>query len=230
MTLKQYIGLIREIPEYLNERRMALLRSTCFGPWLELEDDSPDPLLVLMFLQCQVQPDNVGEDEMYFDVCGHIHRFSREDFCLITGFRFGPIPTVNTRRHGLLSTLRGNNKITSRELLHWFYTIGDDDRYSDEEAVRITLLTMASTFFLGQQGTVKVPDILLTLIDDLPAWNNFPWGSYFWTPTYTQMNGAIQKRKDQRKLAMTLTGFLFAFKVSYFTFSLQFNWSSCFHI
>ena len=101
--MKQYIRLISEIPQHLNAERITLLRSTCFGPWLDLDDDSPEPLLLLMFLQSQVHPDNVGEDEMFFDVCGHCLRFGHEDFCLITGFRFGPIPPVYSHRHGLVS-------------------------------------------------------------------------------------------------------------------------------
>ena len=144
LTLKSYVPLIREINERLTENRLALLRDTCFGPWLQLEDDSADPLLFPMFLQCQVHPDNVGEHEMLFDVCDHIHRFGREEFCLITGFRFGTIPSVRSSRGGVIARRLGIEKLTSVSCLHWFFSIGGDDGYDDDEACRITLLTMAS--------------------------------------------------------------------------------------
>lgn len=195
------------------------MRATCFGPWLALEDTTADPLLLRHFLQCEIDHESAGEHGMCYDVSGHIHRYGREEFCLITGFRFGEIPIVPRCKRGILYDRIKGQAVTCADCGEWVKDVGlAPNSYSDDEAVRIALLAMVSVFFLGLQGTVKLPQLVLDLVEDLEAWNNFPWGSYLWDVVYKQMKGAIRRRSEQHRHALTLTGFLFPFKVSYLWF------------
>lgn len=154
-----------------------MLRATCFGPWLALVDETIDPLLVLMFLQCEVERQDGGEHEMFYEVCGHTHRYGRKEFCLITGFRFGDIPSVRKTSGGVLAERlsRGDPNIYCSYCIDWVSDVLKAPKeYSDAEAIRLILLAMASAIFLGLQGNVKVPQLLIDLVGDLDAWNKFP--------------------------------------------------------
>ncbi|KAD6118654.1 hypothetical protein E3N88_09925 [Mikania micrantha] len=59
---------------------------------------------------------------------------------------------------------------------------------------------------------------MLYLVNDLGAWNTFPWGSYLWRNTYPYIHDALQKncRQNRKKmLNYRLKGFTWAFKKGY---------------
>ncbi|KAL8260107.1 hypothetical protein R6Q59_028060 [Mikania micrantha] len=57
---------------------------------------------------------------------------------------------------------------------------------------------------------------MLYLVNDLGAWNAFPWGSYLWRNTYPCIHDALQKNVRQNRKCMlnyNLKGFSWAFKM-----------------
>ena len=88
------------------------------------------------------------------------------------------MPVVNHHPNGFVCRVFRNSSITVKDLRHVYTTIGANDDFMDNEAIRICLLMMAETFFLGHQSAIKVPEVVLNLIEELASWNNFPWGSY----------------------------------------------------
>ncbi|KAE8731997.1 hypothetical protein F3Y22_tig00002317pilonHSYRG00172 [Hibiscus syriacus] len=66
-----------------------------------------------------------------------------------------------------------------------------------------------------QRGRQPIPNDLIKLVEDLNAWNLFPWGSYLWKVTWNKLSSALDDRKslhgDSSKY--TLTGFIWAFKI-----------------
>ncbi|GJW34405.1 hypothetical protein Tco_0054437 [Tanacetum coccineum] len=66
----------------------------------------------------------------------------------------------------------------------------------DNDAVRICLLVLLQQGFLGHQLSHNVSDDMLKLVEHLSnCWNIFPWGSYIWEYTYSQLRDALHKRK-----------------------------------
>ena len=52
-------------------------------------------MLLTMFLQRQVPVQGALPEELHFSIGGHIRRFGREEFMLVTGLRFGPRPHLS---------------------------------------------------------------------------------------------------------------------------------------
>ncbi|GKC70442.1 phospholipase-like protein [Tanacetum coccineum] len=92
----------------------------------------------------------------------------------------------------------------------------------DNDAVRICLLVLLEHGFLGHQLSHNVSDDMLKLVEHLSnCWNIFPWGSYIWEYTYSQLRDALHKRKVRHdakrekgeKIQYTMTGFVWDFMI-----------------
>lgn len=217
--MKSKLTLIRDIKLLLSEARHAIFRSTCFGSWLDLNDYSHDPLLVFTFLQMERVHD--ADESLYFTIGDHVRSFGPREFCLITGLVFGeepaqPQPPRQPKSRGLISRLTPQKgKLTIRHVNDKFKQLDVDgnDGFTDQDAVRLCLILMVEMFFLGRQYHHPVSDIVRNTIEDIPAWNKYPWGTLVWQATFRQMHGSIQRRASIGS-KLTFTTFLHAFKVS----------------
>ncbi|KAJ0427878.1 hypothetical protein HanHA300_Chr17g0639991 [Helianthus annuus] len=85
-------------------------------------------------------------------------------------------------------------------------------QYSDEDCVRICLLMLLGQGFLGLQDTNAVDIKLLHLVDNLNAFNQYPWGNYFWESTYTNVYDMHVRQKEDTR-GFSLDGFVWPFKM-----------------
>nr|GFA67758.1 phospholipase-like protein [Tanacetum cinerariifolium] len=92
----------------------------------------------------------------------------------------------------------------------------------DNDAVKICLLVLLEQGFLGHQMSHNISDDKLKLVENLSnCWNIFPWGSYIWENTYSQLRYGLHKRKVRHdakrekgeKIQYTMTGFVWAFMI-----------------
>ncbi|GKD85444.1 phospholipase-like protein [Tanacetum coccineum] len=175
-----------------NERRRTRFCSTMFGKWLDFLAYSNDNLLLNYIFQHEV------EQKQNNDVCptirykiGNNHfEFGRQEFCLIIGFVFGKIPKVDTFNglqnspfcdrvfpHKIAEPLK---KVRVSEVLE---VIRSPERWyalSDEDSVKVCLLLVSNIVFMGREFKNHIADNLIELVDDLTAWDAYPWGEYFW--------------------------------------------------
>ncbi|PWA35379.1 ATPase, AAA-type, core, P-loop containing nucleoside triphosphate hydrolase [Artemisia annua] len=92
----------------------------------------------------------------------------------------------------------------------------------DEDAVRVCLLLVLEVIFMGRLLTDEVDDKLLRLVDDLQAWNSFPWGENIWRQLYNQLLNVVSRHRFQHLKGFqssskfvptyTLSGFVWAFQ------------------
>ncbi|GJV13333.1 hypothetical protein Tco_1354874 [Tanacetum coccineum] len=54
----------------------------------------------------------------------------------------------------------------------------------DIDAVWVCLLIVAELVFMGKEDRNCIPRRLVTLVEDLDAWNDYPWGEYMWAKFY----------------------------------------------
>ncbi|GJT37286.1 hypothetical protein Tco_0937151 [Tanacetum coccineum] len=76
---------------------------------------------------------------------------------------------------------------------------------------------------MGRELVSVVDDAFLRMVNNLDAWNSFPWGEHIWRQLYDSIRNVSSKHKLEhlaglRKnpnhvLSYSLTGFLFAFKI-----------------
>ncbi|KAJ9546715.1 LOW QUALITY PROTEIN: hypothetical protein OSB04_019258 [Centaurea solstitialis] len=160
-----------------------------------------DAMLVTYFLQNEQSGSGAEHEDLHYSIKGHVRRFGREEFMLITGLTFGSLPTQNNA-HGntLVARLfpqsvppRGARVDAYRVMNVWDNTFTD---LNDDDKVRIELIIMV--------------EMVSSTSSNLDAFNAYPWGSFIWSHTYKQMKGAFSRR-NQVTNKMLLSGFLLAF-------------------
>lgn len=155
---------------------------------------------------------------------------------MILGFRFGDVSFAHChkRKSGfktrILKILRESlrertNTIKAEHLLKILNDPVEFGELSNDDAVRLCLLLILENVFMGKQERSLIPENILVLVDDLYAWNAFPWGEYIWEEFHNRVYNAVLKvrerhlteiaEKGSRHVATyTLCGFAFALKVS----------------
>ena len=198
---------------------LELFRSTCFGAWLDINEVNGDPLLIHTIIGCQVSS-SVEKEELLYEVDKTMLCFNKHVFVLLpvffseTKFRYHLPPNSPTT---LIPRIFG-------DFCHWREKkLSDLDKLfknnfhnlSDEDAVRVGLILVLDLVFLGRQKDYVLEHWSLQLVENLDAWNQYPWGSLIWRKTFKQLHDALLSRKIANKdcKKYSLSGFIYAFKV-----------------
>ncbi|GKC69955.1 phospholipase-like protein [Tanacetum coccineum] len=156
-----------------------------------------------------------------------IRKFGREEFCLITGLRFGPensdhnVEGINPFKRLLFGSDIDGGHITGQMLLDKIN--GEEfSKMQDEDAVVVCQLAVLHLILLGRQPAHNIPEWWFRLIVDKNKWETYPWGSYVWAKLYRQLRYANSSRWDRFYACQalpnrppakyTLSGFTWAFK------------------
>ncbi|GJZ06537.1 phospholipase-like protein [Tanacetum coccineum] len=126
--------------------------------------------------------------------------FGREEFCLVTGLRFGvqnwaeydTKERIPFRRRVFPSYLDGQ-PITGIDIANMILDQSFAQLY-DDDAVGLCCLGILQLVILGVESKRVVPDWMLRLANDRVAWDKYPWGSYVWPTLYSQLRNANVKR------------------------------------
>nr|GEV47190.1 phospholipase-like, aminotransferase-like mobile domain protein [Tanacetum cinerariifolium] len=85
--------------------------------------------------------------------------------------------------------------------------IEDEERFtglSDEDFIRVCLLLSLEVIFMGHDLGYIVDDVFLRMVDNLKAWNVFPWGEHIWWELYTAIRNVNSKHKDVHHKALEI--------------------------
>ncbi|GJV05307.1 phospholipase-like protein [Tanacetum coccineum] len=159
---------------------------------------------------------------------GHKLHFGRREFSLITGFRFG---TVSFDLHSS-GELKFQNRVFPNKIgfsitnLDIIGVIEDEEifgKLSDDDAIRLCLLLALEVIFMGRLLTFNVDDTLFNLVENIEAWNSFPWGEHLWCHLYDEIKNLKERHGDEHYYGLfkdrnyvptyTLSGFVFAFQI-----------------
>ncbi|GJX24205.1 transposase, MuDR, MULE transposase domain protein [Tanacetum coccineum] len=66
---------------------------------------------------------------------------------------------------------------------------------SDEDAVKVCLILVVNIVFIDREPKNYIVDNLLELVDDLPAWDPYPWGEYIWKAFYKRNVNVISRHR-----------------------------------
>nr|GEW04075.1 phospholipase-like protein [Tanacetum cinerariifolium] len=155
-------------------------------------------------------------------------QFGREEFCLVTGLRFGvenreeydTQANLPFRRRVFSSHLDGQ-PITGIDVAHAIVGPTFAELY-DDDAVGLCCLGILQLVILGAESKRNVPEWLLRIANDRVAWNKYPWGSYVWPTLYSQLRNANvrrwgplyvdQPRNEDDQTTYSIFGYTWAFK------------------
>ncbi|GJY27072.1 phospholipase-like, aminotransferase-like mobile domain protein [Tanacetum coccineum] len=227
--VRSKLRLFQLFKDRLNEDRRTLFKTTCFGPWLDIIYVENDDGMIHYVLQKQCCSDDDNFDlPLIYHVNGHSLHFGRREFCLLTGFEFGSI-SFREYRNG---DIPFRNRLFPEKIgydvkiIDLFALFDDEEKFSklsDEDAIRLCLLLSLEVIFMGRELVSVVDDVYLRMVNDLDAWNSFPWGEHIWRQLYDSIRNVSSKHKLEHLAGLkrnpnhvpsySLTGFLFAFKI-----------------
>ncbi|GJX16555.1 phospholipase-like protein [Tanacetum coccineum] len=234
VVVRSALKLLPEIKRLLssNPNRLNLFRRTVFGPWLDLPSHYNDNHLMHYVLQHQVHVSEITSEcpPIIFRIGDHMLHFGRKEFCLLTGFRLGVVSLKHenlscfcTRVFPDIVTEKDIRKLKSCHLLALVRDKKGWAGLHDIDAVRVCLLIVAELVFMGKEDRNCIPRHLVTLVEDLDAWNDYPWGEYMWENFYertvTIFDEHRQHHLDEKKknpnynATYNLYGFSWAFKI-----------------
>lgn len=214
-----------------------MFKSTVFGDWLKIKTYFHDNHLLHYLLQHQREVENHDiNTPFYFDIGQHSLEFGRQEMCLILGFRFGDVSFApcHKRQSGfkarILKILRESlrERTSTIKASHLLKILNDPFEFgslTNDDAVRLCLLLILENVFMGKQERCVISDEILVLVDDLYAWNAFPWGEYIWVEFHNRIYNSVLKVRERHlteiaekgpsyNATYTLCGFAFALKVS----------------
>ncbi|GKA90676.1 phospholipase-like protein [Tanacetum coccineum] len=182
-------------------------------------------------LGCQIYDENDDDENVplnYYITNDLSIQFGREEFCLVTGLRFGVEnweeydnqKNLPFRRRVFPSHLDGQ-PITGIDIENAISGPTFAELY-DDDAVGLCCLGILQLVLLGAENRRIVPQWLLRIANDRVAWNKYPWGSYVWPTLYSQLRNATVRRwgplyvdqptNEDDRTTYSIFGYTWAFK------------------
>ncbi|GJU46313.1 phospholipase-like protein [Tanacetum coccineum] len=202
VSIRSKLEILQTIRSKLSwkEDRLDIFSRTVFGPWLNIQTILLDNHLLNFLLQHQRFISKPSTNQPFiFDIDGHTLEYGREDFCLITGFRFGKVNLDPDEED--LSEFRMHvfPKIEKLKGEHLLELVNKDVKFAkldDEDDVRVCLLLALDFVFMGHELRHVVSKPIVNLADDFYKWDAFPWGEYMWSFFHKRdYNVAVTHRK-----------------------------------
>ncbi|PWA60176.1 phospholipase-like protein [Artemisia annua] len=230
----KYFSLVKE---KLNKHRRNMFKTTCFGKWLDLKFFDHEPHMIDYILKKQGHVDAHHYDmPLIYHIDGRSLHFGRQEFSIITGFRFGTASSGLHHYGEVKFRLRvfphkAGVKLSNLDLL----SVVEDEamfcKLSDDDAVRICLVLLLEVVFMGRLLTDHVENTLLRLVENLDEWNAYPWGEHIWRHLYNQLLNVVHKQKWTHLHGLnrvsnyipsyTLSGFVWVFKTSKVNYDIR---------
>ncbi|KAK3222973.1 hypothetical protein Dsin_009998 [Dipteronia sinensis] len=137
-------------------------------------------------------------DEVRFMLGMQSVRFSRVEFCLITGLKFRPIPDMTL----YVDVTNGIHQryFSGRDLVRFTKLQAriQHERWQGQfDAVKLCLLLIVNCVLTGFDERDFIPIWQLRLVDDLDGFNAFPCGSHVYTYSILGFKKAVQYRSQR---------------------------------
>ncbi|KAK0586971.1 hypothetical protein LWI29_015471 [Acer saccharum] len=139
-------------------------------------------MLIYNLLKRQlIRPEEEKDDEMWFGLGEKKARFGREEFCLCSGLNIGTLPEGFQEKEEVseesILTCYFIDENPSIELLEATFNRLTEPSEGDD-ALKMGYLLMVSQFFGMDEAQTAIPSWVLSLVEDIDAFESFPWGSY----------------------------------------------------
>ncbi|KAL3618934.1 hypothetical protein CASFOL_037162 [Castilleja foliolosa] len=195
-VINGYVRLnhLAEIRSQLKKNHAAYTKfqGGCFGRYLEYctnkNAQCPNTAMHAMLGQ-QVNRQGAGVDELWFRVGDQFLRFSKYEYALVTGLKFG------------------HTDFDPNEDYKGEFAVSTDDQ------LKISKVIFVCSVLFGEDNLKKpIPEWLWVLVEDEDKWENFPWGSYTFQILYLKIQQVpLTRSPEAKKFAYLFYGFCHAF-------------------
>ncbi|KAI9201464.1 hypothetical protein LWI28_023851 [Acer negundo] len=188
---------LNSVPEHLRIEDRRRYTKSCFGHFLMMHREIHFSAGIVHRLLLRELHHDGPEDEMRFLLGKHSVRFSKVEFCLITGLKFGVIP--DTARYDMVENGIHERYFQGRDIefeeLRAVLRIGIFVEQYD--AVKLCLLFMLNWILMGVDERDKVPVWQWRLVEDLDAFDAFPWGAHVYRRSIYCFKHALDGRRER---------------------------------
>ncbi|KAK3184857.1 hypothetical protein Dsin_032143 [Dipteronia sinensis] len=189
---------LNRVPEDLAIKDRPRYTESCFGHFLLMRREMQFLAGIVHWLLMRELHHDGPEDEMRFMLGHHSVRFSKVEFCLITGLKFGVIPdttTYQTVQNGIHERYFEGREEVEYEHLKVVLLRGIFDQQYD--AVKLCLLYMLNWILMGVDKRETVPVWQFKLVEDLEAFDAFPWGAHVYRQSIYGFKHALDGRRER---------------------------------
>ncbi|KAL5843641.1 hypothetical protein ACOSQ4_009599 [Xanthoceras sorbifolium] len=185
----------------VREGQLDLWMNEVFGNFLRMRGDQYfGGKLCQILLYREIEYPGAREDEMWFKVGGKPMRFGKEEFLLCTGLRFGPLPDGIVSHYpasndGVQQRYFGKRRIHINKVK---LKLEEGNFTRDDDMMKLAYVFFAAHFLLGRERHRTVPGWLWGLVEDLIAFENFPWGTYVYSSTIYWLGKVLRSRLGGR--------------------------------
>ena len=187
---------LSRVPEHFQAEDRRRYTESCFGHFLSMHRQMTFSAGIVHRLLIRELHHDGPEDEMRFLLGRHSVRFSKVEFCLITGLKFGELPdtsTYNMVQNGIHQRyFEGRDDIEYGELRAVLRIGVFHEQY---DAVKLCLLYMLNWILMGLDERQKVPIWQFRLVEDLDAFDAFPWGAHVFRQSISWFKHALDDRR-----------------------------------
>ncbi|KAL3646338.1 hypothetical protein CASFOL_011518 [Castilleja foliolosa] len=178
-----------------------LFREICFGAYLNYPKNQVPGTVIHLMISQQVIKEGADEDELWFLVGDKFVRFSKYEYALVTGLRFGPtsfdpnedcdIPTKGVYRKFIdLENQFSKKGVEYVFVLHLFKNPPRHLKKSRESLLKIAKVLFVHGFIYAIDKRHKIANWLWVLVEQGDKWETFPWGAYTFQILMMRMKNA----------------------------------------
>ena len=207
LSLSHTKTAITTIKEKFTEQQLQMFEQSCFGHLLGIEDLKWTSPIVHGLLLRKADPKTVSQlNGIKFIVGKKVIQFTAQQFCIVTGLRFGNLPFIPIPTNENCSLKRkyfANDKaVNLLELEKAFLDCDDVD-----DVFKLGFLYFAVFVLLGSEKHVHIDMRYLKLAEDLEDFGKYPWGAVSYAKTNASLLRALcadyQRVKVPTKTAKT---------------------------
>ncbi|XP_020416850.1 uncharacterized protein LOC109948402 isoform X2 [Prunus persica] len=207
LSLSHTKTAITTIKEKFTEQQLQLFEQSCFGHLLGIEDLKWTSPIVHGLLLRKADPKTVSQlNGIKFIVGKKVIQFTAQQFCIVTGLRFGNLPLIPIPTNENCSLKRkyfANDKaVNLLELEKAFLECDDVD-----DVFKLGFVYFAVFVLLGSEKHVHIDMRYLKLAEDLEDFGKYPWGAVSYAKTNASLLRALcadyQRVKVPTKTAKT---------------------------
>ncbi|KAI5320520.1 hypothetical protein L3X38_034010 [Prunus dulcis] len=191
---------ITTIKAKFNTQQLQRFEGSCFGHLLLIEDLKWNSQIIHGLLMRKADPKTVTQvNGIKFIVGNKLIQFTAQQFCLITGLRFGKLPFIPKATNENCSLKRkyfSTNKPATLLDLHTAFIECTDD----EDAFKLGMVYFANFVLLGTEKHVLIDMRYLKLAEDLDEFDKYPWGAVSYAMTNASLLRAVSAEYQRVKV------------------------------
>lgn len=193
---------LESVPELLRMEDRRRFTESCFGHLLDMHQEMNFSAGIVHRMLLRELNHDGPEDEMRFLLGKHTVRFSKVEFCVITGLKFGIIPdpaSYEMVQNGIHDRYFQGRVVENEDLKAVLRSGVFEQQY---DAVKLSLLFLLNWILMGVDERHKIPLWQFQLVEDLDAFDAFPWGAYVYRRTISGLKHALdgpRQRSEQRQ-------------------------------